>query len=159
MQLGQPWLSISLRVKHDIHLLLKTHILHSPPTSSVTVAAEVFCRSILDGVNAMHWKVVPFQCGFVSSTRSPVYSSGYGDINSKPAGKLSGMLELKVITVPFGDWILHNWPPTPSTRRPPTKGWIAIVMQLNLVEPPHGTQVLLGNTWNAGKCYKTIETQ
>jgi len=26
-----------------------------------------------------------------------------------------------------------------------------VVLQLNTVEPPHRTQVLLGVTWNAGK--------
>ena len=48
-------------------------ILHSPPTSSVTAVAESFCSLVSSGVNAMHWKVVPFQVEFVLSTRNPLY--------------------------------------------------------------------------------------
>ena len=51
----------------------KTCILHSLPTCSVTAAAELFCSLASVGLNAMHWKVVPFQVEFVLGSRSPVY--------------------------------------------------------------------------------------
>ena len=76
--------------------------LHSPPTSSVTAGAELFCWFKLIGENAIHWKVVPFQFEFVLITRIPVYRRGWVDMNSNSGGTELGINELSVIVVPSG---------------------------------------------------------